>query len=265
MNRRIGLAALFLFSSMGLFRCAAPTVVTPPVQPPVITVPPSPTNPSSIDSIVVGSACSKYSWKNRGVAKIGYIKGMAHSYVRSSCRMNSVMAKTNGAVGTDALANYGIKGATEKERIKKLYTLLIGLGMRESSGFYGEGRDTSASNVTSETAETGLFQFSYNLRSASPELAKIYEEYKADESKCMLSIFKEGNARIPKSDFYGTGEGRYFQELTRRCPAFAAEYTAIGVRTRVAHWGPLKRGEAEYKAECEQMLTKIEENTVCAL
>lgn len=38
------------------------------------------------------------------------------------------------------------------DTLRQLFVLLIGLGMRESSGQYCEGRDRSASNVTAEAA-----------------------------------------------------------------------------------------------------------------
>ena len=39
--------------------------------------------------------------------------------------------------------------------LRHLFALILGLGMRESSGRYCEGRDMSASNVSAETAECG--------------------------------------------------------------------------------------------------------------
>lgn len=268
---------ILILSTATLLSCTS----VPPVVPPVVPVPvpapvpspvPSPVVPAvSIEKIVAANpACTSYSWKNRGRATVGYIKGMAASYQRSLCRYNSagktpagVMGQNVGDAYKDVLAHYGLNAPTGGERIKQVYTLLIGLGMRESSGWYGCGRDTSADNVQVDTAETGLFQFSYNLNSASPMLDVLYKEYKADESKCLLSVFKEGFTKPASSDFYGTGEGRYFQELARRCPAFAAEYTAVGVRVLRRHWGPLNRKEAEYLPACEKMLSQVEAATVC--
>jgi len=51
--------------------------------------------------------------------------------------------------------------------LRHLFVLLTGLGMRESSGHYGEGRDASATNTSAYTAEAGLFQVSYNSHHAS--------------------------------------------------------------------------------------------------
>ena len=62
-------------------------------------------------------------------------------------------------------------------------SLLLGLGMRESSGNYSEGRDMSASNVTGDTAEAGLFQQSWNSHSASPHIAQLLDESKKPKKK----------------------------------------------------------------------------------
>lgn len=213
------------------------------------------------DNAIANSACAKYLWKGRGKAPRGYILGMAKTYSRSFCRKNPVMLQASASPEADALAYYGIK-AVESDRLRKLYTLMIGLGMRESSGNYGTGRDKSATNLTAETAESGLFQFSYNLRTASPELTKLYNEYKASPSLCMEPVFAVG-ARPVEEGYSGTGEGLEFQKLARHCPAFSTEYAAIGLRVRRKHWGPINRKEAEYREECEHLLANIEATTVC--
>lgn len=247
-----------------------PTPTEPTVPPPTIT---------PITDIVKASSCVKYSWKNRGVAPIGYMKGVALTYARSVCRYRSpnttpagTMGKTLGAASVDALAHYELDATTGLERLKRNYTLLIGLGMRESSGNYGEGRDMSANNVSAETAETGLFQFSYNLHSASPMLEVLYAEYQKNPEMCMEDVFKEGVKKAFNNNYsYNASasnqayqqQGLEFQKFARKCPAFSTEYTAVGVRMRRAHWGPINRKEAEYKQECYDMLTKVEQATVC--
>jgi hypothetical protein len=54
--------------------------------------------------------------------------------------------------------------------------------MRESSGNCFEGRDASAGNTSSETAEAGLFQQSHNSFKASPELGQLMTAYQANPS-----------------------------------------------------------------------------------
>jgi hypothetical protein len=76
-----------------------------------------------------------------------------------------LMAKTNsGKDSVDALSWYnsnfkgiGLTNEGGPDTLRDLYLLALGLGMRESSGQYCEGRDTSATNTDSATAEAGLF------------------------------------------------------------------------------------------------------------
>src|SRR5262249_10854782 len=63
-----------------------------------------------------------------------------------------------GGTSSDALAWYGAAAGDRSTTLRQLFALLYGLGMRESSGNCFEGRDRSASNVTADTAEAGLFQ-----------------------------------------------------------------------------------------------------------
>lgn len=109
------------------------------------------------------------------------------------------------------------------EVLKSLYTLGVGLGMRETSGKYCTGRDTSASNTSASTAEAGLFQTSYNSMSASSELRNLFIEYKADTSKCFLDVFKVG---------------------------VSCSNTSI--------YGPINRKEAQVISSCNKMLSDVQ-------
>lgn len=141
-----------------------------------------------IIEVAANSQIARYHWLDRGVAPKGYIKGMAVVYAKVYCQLKAAnpfakeMAKANtGNSDKDALAHYAQKfrdlgmnnSVAGVDTLRHLFVLLIGLGMRESSGKYCEGRDRSASNTTAETAEAGLFQTSYNARSASPLLPQL--------------------------------------------------------------------------------------------
>jgi hypothetical protein len=166
----------------------------------------------------------------------------------------------------DALAWYGEEfaalGMTSDvfgvDTLRHLFVLLIGLGMRESSGRYCEGRDRSASNTTAETAEAGLFQTSFNAREASSELPKLFARYSASPLG-FRDVFREG-VRCSASNWrnYGSGPGVQFQRLSKECPAFAAEFAAVGLRTDCMHWGPIKSKGAEIRPECDSMLKQIQ-------
>ena len=161
-------------------------------------------------------------------------------------------------------ANLGMKNdVAGVDTLRHAYTLLIGLGMRESSGEHCCGRDGSADNVASDTCEAGAWQTSYNSHSFSMELSKLFDKYKADSSGCRLDVFEEGvtcNAANWKN--WGTGaDGLEFQQLTKKCPAFAAEYTAVMLRVSggsKGHYGPLRRREAEVRPECDTMYKNVQ-------
>jgi hypothetical protein len=257
--------------------------VTPPVAPPVTPpVTPPPSNPpsgtdlsavlSDISKIATTSSCAAYSWKNRGRAPSGYMAGMAVTFAKSLCRERAsetpaklLASKNSGNLDKDVLAWYesafdasnleiDISGP---DTLRSLYTLGVGLGMRESSGKYCEGYDVSGGADVSSEAEAGLFQTSYNSVNSSSELRKLYDEYKADKSKCFLDTFKPGVSCTARG-FIGTGEGLVFQQLAKSCPAFAAEFAMLTLRTIRKHYGPINRKEAELNSSCGQMLDSVQ-------
>jgi len=158
---------------------------------------------------------------------------------------------SEGETSTDALAVYqdeledlGIDVDDDGlETLRGLFVILIGLGMRESSGNCYEGRDMSADNVASDTCEAGLFQMSANMHSSSPEMKKLFDAYWKDPQG-FLDVFAESlNPTSSNLDIYGSGKGAAFQWLARFSPAFCVFSTAVGLRKRKDHWGPIKRKE----------------------
>jgi len=228
---------------------------------------------ANITQVAANSDIARYRWRNRGIAPLGYIKGMALVYARMYCKYKAgdavaieIAKADTGNTKKDALAHYakeftnaGMSNASSGvDTLRHLFVLLIGLGMRESSGKYCEGRDKSASNTSAETAEAGLFQTSYNIRGASPLIPVLFQHYLAHPNG-FLDVFKEG-VYCKSSDLvnYGEGSGKEFQRLSKECPAFAAEVTAVGLRNRMQHWGPIKRKEAEIRQECDNLLIAIQ-------
>ena len=148
---------------------------------------------------------------------------MALVYARVYCKLKAgdaaarEMAKANtGDKDKDALALYDQKFRAAGMRndvdgvdtLRHLFVLLIGHGMRESRGQYCEGRDRSARNTKSTTAEAGLFQTSYNLIGAHPTLGPLFSKYQANPSG-FLDIFQEGVTCSSKDlENFGTGRGR---------------------------------------------------------
>jgi hypothetical protein len=232
---------------------------------------------SRIAGIAARSACARHVWLKRGRAPVGYIKGVAQVYAKSFCESRG-SAETAATVmkqplqdGQDALVHYrdalvrnGVDVSRDAERLRALYTLGIGLGMRESSGNTTEGRDMNVRTPTASNAEAGLFQQSFDSLGRSPALAQLSEQYKANTGACLLETFKEGITRVVTRPVFGTGPGAEFQRITRECPAFATEYAMVMLRVNRRHFGPINRQEAEFFQPCNDMLKEVEAVATCA-
>jgi hypothetical protein len=145
------------------------------------------------------------------------------------------------------------------DTLRHLFVLMLGLGMRESSGKHCEGRDRSANNTTAETAEAGLFQTSFNARRASPLLPKLFKDFMNNPAPSYLDIFKEGvHCKEANLENFGEGDGRDFQKLSKECPFFAVAFAAIGLRNIRRHWGPINRHDAEIKTEADAMFKEVQ-------
>lgn len=243
--------------------------------------------PAAIQEIAGKSQCAARFWKNRGHAPKTYIQGVALVFARAVCHperegVGVVSAAANAASNAnDALvayqrefANAGMKNdAAGVDTLRHAYTLLIGLGMMESSGKYCEGRDVSECFATAETAEAGLFQTSFGAHVHSPALGALFDAYKKDSSPCLLDAFKDSitcrivssqNRKCPQenSDVKGTGDGADWQRLTKICPAFSTEYGAVVLRRNGGargEFGPIRVHQAELRPECDEMLHSVQD------
>jgi uncharacterized protein (TIGR02594 family) len=231
---------------------------------------------ADIVAIAQASDISDYVWDERGVAPVGYINGMAVAFAQTYLKLKKghaaavEMAKARTDSDKDALNVY-IKQfqkyhmSNERDGIdtlRHLYALMIGSGMRESSGRHCEGRDLSAENTSSDTAEAGLFQTSYNAHGASdPEFDQLMDEYSrsANEPTCYLGVFAVGvTCSSSEWDSYGSGKGLEFQDLCKSCPAFAVETHGLTLRNLCNHYGPIIRLEVELRPEANDMLTEVQ-------
>jgi hypothetical protein len=229
-----------------------------------------------ITRTAANSTCAKYTWKNRGKMPVGYAKGVALSFARSVCRKDSadvVIASkaTTTDTADDALAWFAKQFEALKmdnsvsglETFRHVYTLLMGLGMRESTGRHCVGRDATANNIASNTAEAGAWQTSLDSQASNAELPKMFARTKIGDAGCFLDVFAEG-VTCDADDWknWGTGaDGLRFQELEKKCPGFAAEYAAVMLRANggsSGHYGPLRRREAEIRPECDTMLEQVQ-------
>lgn len=214
----------------------------------------------------VQSECGQHVWKQRGRAPSGFIKGMAAGYAKSWCearaRPDSIaaaLAGTSFKPERDALAHYGKTGGTPEDRLRAIYALAIGQGMRESSGNTTAGYDRTVKKQAEEIAEAGLFQVSYDSRTASQMLLTLWDRFVASPSDCNLSIFEEGIKKVNRSEI-GVGKGAEFQRFTKICPAFAVEYAVVSMRANRNHFGPIGRKETELLPACIAMLEQVEQS-----
>lgn len=223
------------------------------------------------------SAIAKSKWKDRGRAPLGYINGMAATYALCLNKLAAGDSAANAMVrvvengkdvfdhlaGKLADAKLTTDGASDTQRLRALFVILLGLGMRESSGRYCEGRDRSASNTTAETAEAGLFQQSWDSRRASPEIEKLFRERAQivgrDKTDDIDALFKVGVvAKEDELQNYGSGDGSLFQFICKNRPSYAVQFAAIGLRTLYTHWGPIIRREVEVLPAAADLFREVE-------
>lgn len=261
--------ALFLMCASLFFSLLPPTA---PAQ--------APSAAEQIAMIAANSPCAQLNWPGRGLAPRAYMRGMALVFARAVCQADRadvrVVSSARAVPGpetnkTDALTWYepqfaalSMSNATDGvDTLRHAYTLLIGLGMRESSGQFCVGRDRSANFVTADSAEAGLFQTSFGARTKHAAMSALYEKYKADQSACLLNTFKRGvSCPARDAENFGVGEGRRWQQLTKTCPAFAAEYAAVLMRVHGGsrgEFGPLRNRAAEVRPVCDAMLKQVQE------
>jgi len=256
---------------------ACETVPTKPSADKAVVAP----SASDLRKIVSQSACRKHNWKDRGVAPIGYMEGVALTFARSVCQVSAehvvpVAAKRAlpeaVADSYDALswfnsnfAAIGMKNdVSGVDTLRHTYALLLGLGMRESSGRYCTGRDMSAGYSSADSAEAGLFQASYATIAKHGSLWKLFKKYKADKNACLLDVFQQNISAAycaKNAKNWGYGDGVEWQLITKACPAFAVEWAAVLLRVHggtKGEFGPLRRKEAELRPECDKMLGEVQ-------
>jgi peptidoglycan hydrolase-like protein with peptidoglycan-binding domain len=242
----------------------------PPELPPLFTQ----REVTEIATVAIRHPIADYNWRDRGQAPDGYVKGIAVAFAQAYVRYFGAdpialeMAKANTHNdAVDALSwyasDFAALGLDNDEdgidTLRHLYVLLMGLGMRESSGRHCEGRDQSASNTTSDTAEAGLYQTSWNARVCCTDFVNLFDQYTVDSPQGYMGVFAE-DVSCSSSEWasYGSGDGLRFQELCKYNPTFAVETCGITLRNLRQHYGPINRKEAELKREADDMLWRVQ-------
>ena len=252
----------------------------PPAKHPVIT---------EILDRVKASGLVTLDWGgNIGVAPIGYLNGMALTYARVYCAYQGgidglvkKMAKTpqwDADVKKDAVAKYADRffqfGADFSvdgvHVLRAVFTILFGLGMRESSGKFCAGWDTSKlkedppKDPTATNSEAGLFQISFDLPIDRSDFNGLVKRYQSRPIG-LLDVFRQGvTCAVPGIDggaIFGkdTDEGKKFQQFSKNFPAFTVELAALGIRSTAKSWGPIKNDHVPIRQECWSLLGDIED------
>jgi hypothetical protein len=235
---------------------------------------------NDIIAIVEASPVVQFDWPGRGTAPIGYLKGMGLTFARVYCKWLAqdqfVQQMAEAATADDqldALAHYKAKFAeagmandvSGADTLRHLFALLVGLGMRESSGKYCEGRDMSARNVSPDTAEAGLFQMSLSIGAVStnPALGPLADLFTALVSIPYTGyrmVFAEGvNCSDGQVSGFGDTQGGRFRRLCVLYPALGAEIALLGLRMRRQHWGPINQQTVTLNADCDFLLSDIQQ------
>jgi peptidoglycan hydrolase-like protein with peptidoglycan-binding domain len=226
-----------------------------------------------IADIAKGSTIAKYSWNDRGKLPLGYTAGIAQCFGLAAIRLlQGHPIATTAAQADRNLPDYDALSWLREQfmaagmdtsqdgidTLRALFVLMLGLGARESSGRYCEGRDMSAENCTSDTAEASLYQTSWNIHNCSSSIPPLLQEYWANPNG-FLPTFQEG-VTLNKDDLgnYGSGDGAKFQFLSKYAPSFHVFVTGVGLRYLRQHWGPINRKEVEIKHEANQMLLQVQ-------
>jgi N-acetylmuramoyl-L-alanine amidase/Putative peptidoglycan binding domain len=245
-------------------------------------VPPPPSlisleDQQAIRAIASNSKIQQYNWPDRGIMPPGYCQGMALAFAVSYLQLldevswSVEMAKANTHNSDkDALSWYAGKfkeagmsiDKNGPDTLRALWSLMLGLGMRESSGRYCCGRDTSAgsSSQSSDTCEAGTFQQSWNSASSTKEMQNLMDAYDSDTSNCYVDTWKQGvSCSSSEWECVGSGNGYKFQEMCKECPTYCAQSCAVGLRNIRQHWGPINRYEAEVKSDAGKMFKDVQD------
>lgn len=232
-----------------------------------------------IIDLATNSEIAKYEWADRGQAPPGYVPGMALCFALAMQKLDSSPVKVMAQADTDDPDNDALSWYADEFRalhistdedgvvpLRALFNLMISLGMCESSGNHWEGRDQSADNTSPDTAEAGLMQTSWDIHSASPEITKLFNRYWDDPNGFAETFSDEISPRTDSClENYGHGaQGTQYQWLAKFSPAFAVMMTAVGLRTRRGHWGPVGRKEVELKESADKLLRDVQELVAAA-
>jgi hypothetical protein len=202
-------------------------------------------------------------WHDPFGAPKGYIRGMSVAFARlyvllrdaddDSASKKAVVRATAEPIGDadhDVLKFYapelvaaGASTDTPDAKLVALCSVMMGLGMRESSGRHCVGADTPEDR--------------------HPLRRQLFIDYQGRTD--LLDIFAEGvHCNNENWHNHGTGDGAKFQETMKKCPYFAVLYTVQFLRSHRKHWGPINRKEAKVKQSVVTLFADIQKILVAS-
>jgi len=256
----------------------------PPPEPPAgLPDPLSQRDQEAIRTIALSSAIAGYSWRDRGRAPEGYTAGVAlafanvyrkllvdHAPAREMAQARTGSEKDVFNEYHSEFTNAGLSTTGGVESLVALWALLLGLGMRESSGEHCCGRDQSVPpgyyGPADTTTEAGAWQTSYDAHTCDDTLDQTFQEYStgalADNPQGFLSTFEDGvDCSDANWECFGPTDspGYRHQKMSKERPAYAAEFAAITLRNLCNHYGPINRHEAEVRQDAAHMFRKVQD------
>lgn len=106
-----------------------------------------------------------------------------------------------------------------------------------------------------------MFQTSWDIHGCSGEIQKLLDVWSpGNQPQCYRNIFaKEVSCSQSDWSSYGSGNGKKHQDMSKSCPPYHAEMTAVGLRKRRQHWGPINRYEVEIKTDADIMFQEVQD------
>lgn len=171
-----------------------------------------------------------------------------------------------GSADSDVLAFYapelaaaGANTNTAEDRLVSMVSILVGLGVRESSDLHCRGADTPEDRgapTTEADAEAGLFQVSWDSIHGDALRQSLFDAYRGRSD--LLDIFREG-ATCGADDWnnVGTSDGAVFQDTMKKNPLFAVLYASVFLRVARNAWGPINHKAAKVMPDAVTLFNAI--------
>jgi hypothetical protein len=215
----------------------------------------TPDQVTKIIEIGRSSPVLKTEFGNQGRPPIGFVigSGLAYGDAWSSlknddeyCRTMSIATRDTS---NDVLDFYrpeftalGMDNNVAGEKpFRHAWMMMFCTAMPESGGKFccGWDREENRDQLTSETAETGLFQVSHNSAMATPLLPKLMATW---QRRDYVTYFHEGiSCNAEDLECFGGGLGLEFQKLCKDDPVFAYWWAVLLSRFLRPHWGTINR------------------------